>query len=282
MKKKANPPPIGEYIGVITNVASKSQARNSVVVTVAIWTGYEVVCYKKTFSYLFDVGRTEFQRFCEDFFLFIETEKGTEDDYELDLNEAIGCFCTATFSEDKGFESLSPAPENIEGLNVKKIFKNIKLFEPDESNSILKDYRMFPYNRDGYQAFFEYRGFITKVSVFDNLDTPDDETIRFTVATINSGNVKKFFYYINDIHTTGKYDLISFCEMYGITYEDDISVLKNILLRISTVKLFKAYKSDKIYVRSIEPYSYSDENEEVQYEVFRNSYVKRKIQQKPN
>lgn len=270
------PLPRGRYSGMISGI--KITDHDSVEVVVHFFMNRRIVKIRKEFIKIFTRGRDAFQLFCESFELFkqVEDEYGGYE-YELALEEALGYYCIISFAEDGEITIVSGLSGHYSKDELDTIFEKVSFAETVE-NVPLEIQKYFPFpcisNIDPYGT--EYLGFITHIEDFENTEEPDDLTLRVTVRVFNGGKVSIRYYYLNRIFTNGEHETEEFFNYFGTDYysyeADWLKTLKKIIKTPLSVSLYKAQKSGRTYVKSLEPYNFRNEHEKKQIKDFFDSY----------
>lgn len=259
--------PNGIFNAVIRDI---SYSGDNVYIHLAVLIDEKAVNYSKIYKNVFTNGRYKFQQLCDEFELFVD-EDGNELS-KLDLNPIIGCECYVISDYISGITSIHAGfDEMLADYEVKEYFGEVEFnINPEIPPFSLMNYRYFPYNPDGFECGFEYLGFITDIELFEDKNTPDEDTLRFHVAVINGGIVKRFDYYINKIYSYGDSDIRILCENFETEYNEfeDLYLIQG---KMATVELYTA-KSGKTYVSSIGTYT-GDKHEKSQHKKFISAYL---------
>lgn len=267
-KTTQNNMPDGEYIGVISDIkVDKHKNSYCIKVRVHIWDDAEVQTYVKSFRTIFGLGREKFQKFCDNFELY-------DEDYRLDLSQALGKMCIAVFDSYRGFNKIKPARKNdLSNIDIKATFKNIAISsDVGDIPTIVENYHFFEYDEDGYESDTEYYGIVRSWNCYPNKDNLKDYDVCVKIAVLNGCKVNNFCYFINNINYIGEHDLQLFEDVFDIKSEYEVNLDKAIG-KLCKVTLYTA-KSGRTYIRSVDYFMCDNEYEEKQYRLWAQDYAR--------
>lgn len=262
--------PEGKFIGIITKVEIKKKHKHyAVMVSVVIWNGKIFKTFKKEYKKIFTNGREVFQNFCEDFDLIVNNN----DAFRLELENAIGCYCYATFNDYNGFDEIIPAEENKTGnLDPVKIFSNTPLYwDIDNIPDCIKNYRFFLGYEEEYCYDMPHPGIIRNCRIMPDRNNCNYETLCITVSVLNGCQIKNFCYYLNGINEYSSYDYFLLAEDFGIIDDDNNVDIYALTGNLCLVEIYEATTGRK-YIRSIKPFCSDDKYEEKQYQLWAKAY----------